>query len=152
MEFKLMKNIYEELNRQFFEGAKMFYFVKDIEDNIMNVNCIKEIPFLEEAIYNMSLEKMIQEYGNLKKWFMINNMSNHFQIKGVAGKELEILTIDNIPYEDLDYTHDVLRNRIKQKMGREFEEFECELRLRLSRTCSTILFNYKINSIMKEHT
>ena len=95
----------------------MFYFVKDIEENVMNVNCLHEVPFLEEAIYNMSLEKMIKEYENIKKWFMINKMANNFQLKGVAGEELEFFLIDNIPYEDMDYTHDILHNRIKQKMG-----------------------------------
>ncbi|MGH4123966.1 MAG: hypothetical protein ACREV6_13650 [Clostridium sp.] len=128
----------------------MFYFVKDIEENIMNVNCLQEVPFLEEAIYNMSLEKLKKEYENIKKWFMINKMSNHFQLKGVAGEELEFFLIDNIPYDDMDYTHDVLHNRIKQKMGWQFEEYELELRLRLSRTCSRILFNTKIKSILKE--
>ena len=98
----------------------MFYFVKDIEDNVMNVNCLQEIPFLEEAIYNMSLEKMIKEYENLKKWFMLNEMADNFQNKGVAGRELEFFLIENIPYDDLDYTHDILHSRIKQKMGSEF--------------------------------
>jgi hypothetical protein len=129
----------------------MFYFVKDIEENVMNVNCFREVPFLEEAIYNMSLEKMMKEYENIKKWFMLNNMANNFQIKGVAGEELEFFLIENIPYDDMDYTHDILRNRIKQKMGLEFEEYEYNLRLRLSRTCSTILFNTKIKSILKCH-
>ena len=128
----------------------MFYFVKDIEDNVMNVNCLHEVPFLEEAIYNMSLEKMIKEYENIKKWFMIGKMANNFQIKGVAGKELEFFLIDNIPYDDMDYTHDILHNRIKQKMGSEFKEFEYELKLRLSRTCSRILFHAKVKSILKE--
>jgi len=128
----------------------MFYFVKDIEDNVMNVNCLQEVPFLEEAIYNMSLEKMIKEYENIKKWFMINKMASHFQLKGVAGEELELFLIDNIPYDDIDYTHDILHNRIKQKMGWQFEEYELDLRLRLSRTCSKILFDIKINSIIKE--
>ena len=128
----------------------MFYFVKDVEDNVMNVNCLHEVPFLEEAIYNMSLEKMTKEYENIKKWFMINNMANNLQIKGVAGKELELFLIENIPYEDMDYTHDILRNRIKQKMGSEFEEYEYNLRLRLSRTCSRILFHTKIKRILKE--
>lgn len=128
----------------------MFYFVKDIEDNVMNVNCLYEVPFLEEAIYNMSLEKMVKEYENIKKWFMINKMINNFQLKGVAGKELEFFLIENIPYEDMDYTHDILRNRIKQKMGSEFEEYEYNLRLRLSRTCSKILFNTKVKHILKD--
>ena len=128
----------------------MFYFVKDIEDNVMNVNYLQEVPFLEEAIYNMSLEKMIKEYENIKKWFMINKMSKDFQIQGVAGKELEFLNIDNIPYEDMDYTHDVLHNRIKQKMQLEFEKYEYDLKLRLSRTCSRILFHTKIKSILKD--
>ncbi|MBZ9686537.1 hypothetical protein G9F72_009380 [Clostridium estertheticum] len=44
---------------------------------------------------------------------MINKMASHFQHKGVAGEELEFFQIDNIPYYDLDYTHDVLHNRIK---------------------------------------
>jgi hypothetical protein len=131
-------------------GEKMFYFVKDIEDNVMNVNCLHEVPFLEEAIYNMSLEKMTKEYENIKKWFMINNMANNFQIKGVAGEELEFFLIEDIPYDDMDYTHDILRNRIKQKMGSKFEEYEYNLRLRLSRTCSRILFNTKIERILKE--
>lgn len=130
----------------------MFYFVKDIENDVMNVNSMQEVPFLEEAIYNMSLEKLIKEYENIKKWFMINKMASHFQLKGVAGEELKFFLIDNIPYDDLDYTHDVLHNRIKQKMGCQFEEFELDLRLRLSRTCSRILFKTKINCIMKEWT
>ncbi|WP_291633448.1 hypothetical protein [Clostridium sp.] len=128
----------------------MFYFVKDVEENVMNVNCLQEVPFLEEAIYNMSLEKILKEYENIKKWFMINKMANNFQIKGVAGEELEFFLIENIPYEDMDYTHDVLHNRIKQKMGVEFEEYEYCLRLRLSRTCSRILFHTKIKYILKE--
>jgi len=130
----------------------MFYFVKDIEDNVMNINCLMEVPFLEEAIYNMSLEKMKKEYENIKKWFMINKMASHFQLKGVAGEELELFVIDNIPYDDMDYTHDILHNRIKQKMGLQFEDYELDLRLRLSRTCSKILFDIKINSIIKEWT
>ena len=129
----------------------MFYFVKDIEECVMNVNYFQEVPFLEEAIYNMSLEKMIKEYENIKKWFMINKMASYFQLKGVAGKELEFFLIDNIPFDDMDYTHDVLHNRIKQKMGWQFEEFDLDLRLKLSRTCSRILFNTKINSILKEY-
>jgi len=128
----------------------VFYFVKDIEDNVMNVNCLYEVPFLEEAIYNMSLEKMKKEYENIKKWFMFNNMANSFQIKGVAGEELEFFLIENIPYDDMDYTHDILHNRIKQKMGSEFEEYEYNLRLKLSRTCSKLLFNIKIKCILKE--
>ena len=128
----------------------MFYFVKDIEENVMNVNCLHEVPFLEEAIYNMSLKKMIKEYENIKKWFMINKMANNFQTKGVAGKELEFFIIENIPYDDLDYTHDVLHSRIKQKMGTQFEEYEYNLKLKLSRTCSRILFNTKIKCILKE--
>jgi len=130
----------------------MFYFVKDIEENVMNVNCLREVPFLEEAIYNMSLEKMIKEYENIKKWFMINKMANSFQIKGVAGKELEFLIIENIPYDDIDYTHDVLHNRIRQRMGLKFEKYEYDLKLKLSRTCSRILFNTKIKYILKEWT
>jgi len=128
----------------------MFYFVKDIEENVMNVNCLQEVPFLDEAIYNMSLEMMIKEYENLKKWFMINKMANNFRLKGVAGKELEFLLIDNIPYDDMDYTHDILRNRIEQKMELKFEQYEYNLKLKLSRTCSIILFNTKIKSIIKE--
>lgn len=128
----------------------MFYFVEDIEENVMNVNCLHEIPFLEEAIYNMSLEKMIKEYENIKKWFMINKMANNFQSKGVAGDELEFFLIDDIPYEDIDYTHDVLHNRIKQKMGLQFEEYEYFLKLKLSRTCSRILFDIKVENILKE--
>ncbi|MGH4139497.1 hypothetical protein [Clostridium sp.] len=128
----------------------MFYFVKDIEDNVMNVNCLQEVPFLDEAIYNMSLEKMMKEYENIKKWFMINKMANNFQLKGAAGEELDFFLIDNIPYDDMDYTHDVLHNRIKQKMQCEFEEYEYDLKLRLSRTCSVILFNTKIKSILEE--
>lgn len=128
----------------------MFYFVKDIEDNVMNVNCLHEVPFLEEAIYNMSLEKMMKEYENIKKWFIFNNMANSFQLGGVAGEELKFFLIENIPYDDMDYTHDILHNRIKQKMGSEFEEYEHNLRLRLSRTCSRILFSTKIKSILKE--
>ena len=124
--------------------------MKDIEENVMNVNCLHEVPFLEEAIYNMSLEKLIKEYENIKKWFMINKMANNFQIKGVAGEELEFFLIENIPYEDMDYTHDILHNRIKQKMKLGFEEYEYDLRLRLSRTCSRILFRIKINCILKE--
>jgi len=128
----------------------MFYFVKDIEENVMNVNCLHEVPFLEEAIYNMSLEKMTKEYENIKKWFMINKMADNFQLQGVAGEELEIFHIDNIPFEEMDYTHDILHNRIKQKIGSEFEQYEYDLKLRASRTCSTILFNIKIKSILKE--
>jgi len=130
----------------------MFYFVKDIEENVMNVNCLHEVPFLEESIYNMSMEKMLKEYENIKKWFMFNKMANDFQIKGVAGSELEFFIIDNIPYEDMDYSHDVLHNRIRQKMGLEFDKYEYNLKLRLSRTCSTILFNLKIKCILKEWT
>lgn len=126
----------------------MFYFVKDIEDDVMNVNCMHQVPFLEEAIYNMSLDKMTKEYENLKKWFMFNKMATNFQIKGVAGKELDFFIIDNIPYEEMDYTHDILHNRIKQKMGSEFEGYDYDLRLRISRTCSRILFNTKIKSII----
>ena len=128
----------------------MFYFVNDIEENVMNVNCLHEVPFLEESIYNMSMEKMIKEYENIKKWFMFNKMANDFKIKGVAGSELEFFIIDNIPYQDMDYSHDVLHNRIRQKMGPEFEEYEHDLKLRLSRTCSRILFNTKIKYILKE--
>jgi len=128
----------------------MFYFVKDIEENVMNVNCLHEVPYLEEAIYNMSLEKMTKEYENIKKWFMINKMANNFQIKGVAGKELEFLIIENIPYDDIDYTHDVLHNRIKQKMGPRFEKYEYDIKLKLSRTCSRILFHTKIKCILEE--
>lgn len=130
----------------------MFYFVKDIEENVMNVNCLHEVPFLEESIYNMSMEKMLKEYENIKKWFMFNKMANDFQIKGVAGSELEFFIIDNIPYEEMDHSHDVLHNRIRQKMGLEFDKYEYNLKLRLSRTCSTILFNLKIKCILKEWT
>ncbi|MBK5240665.1 hypothetical protein [Clostridium sp.] len=126
----------------------MFYFVKDIEDDVMNVNCLKQVPFLEEAIYNMSLEKITNEYENIKKWFMFNKMANNFQLKGVAGEELNFFIIEDIPYEDLDYTHDILHNRIKQKMGPQFEKYNYNLRLRLSRTCSRILFDTKIKYIM----
>jgi hypothetical protein len=129
-------------------GRRMFYFVKDIEVDVMNVNCLKQVPFLEEAIYNMSLEKITKEYENIKKWFMFNKMANNFQMKGVAGEELNFFIIDDIPYEDLDYTHDILHNRIKQKMGFEFEEYNHNLRLRLSRTCSRILFDTKIKDIL----
>lgn len=135
---------------QLLEGEKMFYFVKDVEDNVMNVNCLHEVPFLEEAIYNMALGKMMEEYENIKKWFMINNMVKDFQLKGIAGSEMEFFLIDNIPYDDLDYTHDILRNRIKQKMGLEFEEYESNLKLKLSRTCSKLLFNIKMKCILKE--
>jgi len=128
----------------------MFYFVKDIEENVMNINCLKKVPFLGEAIYNMSLEKMIKEYENIKKWFMINKMASDFQIKGVAGKELEFFLIENVPYEDMDCTHDIFHKRIKQKMGLPFEEYEHNLRLRLSGTCSRILFNVKVKSILKD--
>ncbi|MBU3158398.1 hypothetical protein KPL37_01265 [Clostridium frigoris] len=128
----------------------MFYFVEDIEKNIMNVNCFYEIPFLEEAIYNMSLEKMTKEYENIKKWFMIDKMANNFQNKGVAGKEMQFFLIDNIPYEEMDYTHDLLHNKIKQKMGLQFEEYEHFLKLKLSGTCSRILFNIKVKNILKE--
>jgi hypothetical protein len=128
----------------------MFYFVNDIEENVMNVNCLREVPFLEESIYNMSMKKMIKEYENIKKWFMFGKMANDFQLKGVAGNELEFFIIENIPYEDMDYSHDVLHNRIKQKMGLEFAQYDYDLKLRLSRTCSTILFNAKIKSILKE--
>ena len=128
----------------------MFYFVKDIEENIMNVNCIREVPFLEESIYNMSLKKMIKEYENIKKWFMINKMANNFKSKGAAGEELEFFIIDNIPYKDIDYTHDILHNRIKQKMGLQFEEYEYFLKLKLSGTCSRILFQIKVKDILEE--
>jgi len=128
----------------------MFYFVKDIEENVMNVNCFHEVPYLEEAIYNMSLDKLMKEYENIKKWFMFNKMANDLQIKGVAGNELEFLILDNIPYEDMDYSHDVLHNRISQKLGLEFDKYEHKLKLRLSRTCSSILFNLKIKHILKE--
>ena len=116
----------------------------------MNVNCLHEVPFLEESIYNMSLKKMMKEYENIKKRFMINKMANNFQIKGVAGEELEFFLIENIPYEEMDYTHDILHNRIKQKMGPDFEEYDYDLRLRISRTCSRILFHTKIKCILKE--
>ncbi|MCB2289292.1 hypothetical protein LGK97_05880 [Clostridium sp. CS001] len=129
----------------------MFYFVKDIEENVMNVNCIQEIAFLEEAIYNMSLGKMVKEYENLKKWFMINKMANNFKDKGVAGEELSFFLIENVPWDDMDYTHDILHNRIKGKMGQKFEEYEYNLRLRLSKTCSRILFETKIKCILKEN-
>lgn len=118
----------------------------------MNVNCLQEVPFLDEAIYNMSLEKMIKEYENLKKWFMLSEMANSFRSKGVAGRELEFFLIENIPYDDLDYTHDVLHSRIKEKMGLQFQEYEYNLRLRLSRTCSKILFQTKMKCILKEYT
>lgn len=141
----------EEYTYNFWRGRdKMFYFVKDIEENVMNVNCIKEVAFLEEAIYNMSLEKMIKEYENLKKWFMLNKMANNFKDKGVAGEELRVFLIENIPWEDMDYTHDILHNRIKEKMGQKFEEYEYNLRSRLSKTCSRILFETKIKCILKE--
>lgn len=133
-----------------FGGEKMFYFVKDIEENVMNVNCLKEVPFLEESIYNMSLNKMIKEYENIKKWFMINKMAKNFQIQGVAGKELEFLSIESVPNEEMDYTHDILHNRIKQKMGSEFDDYEHDSKLRLSRTCSRILFHTKLKSILEE--
>jgi hypothetical protein len=128
----------------------MFYFVKDIEENVMNVNCLHEVPFLEESIYNMSMEKMKKEYENIKKWFMFNKMVSNFQIKGVAGNEIEFIIIENIPYEGMDNSHDILHNRIRQKMGIKFEQYEHELKLRLSRTCSTILFNAKIKHILRE--
>jgi hypothetical protein len=130
---------------------KMFYFVKDIEKNVMNMNCLQEVAFLEEAIYNMSLEKMIKEYEKLKKWFMLNKMANNFKAKGVAGEELSFFLIEDIPWEDMDYTHDVLHNRIREKMGQKFEEYEYSLRLRLSKTCSRILFETKIKCILKEN-
>lgn len=128
----------------------MFYFVKDIEENVMNLNCFQEVAFLEEAIYNMSMQKMIKEYENLKKWFMLNEMANNFMGKGVAGEEFSFFLIENIPCEDMDYTHDILRNRIKEKMGQEFEEYDHNLRMRLSKTCSRILFQAKIKSIIKD--
>lgn len=128
----------------------MFYFVKDVEENVMNMNCFYEVPFLEEAIYNISLEKMIEEYENIKKWFMLGEMIKHFQGKGAAGEELNFFLVDDIPYEDLDYSHDVLQRRIKQKMGAAFEEFEYALRLRLSRTCSRLLFEVKIKDVLRE--
>ncbi|WBW95098.1 hypothetical protein [Oceanirhabdus sp. W0125-5] len=128
----------------------MFYFVKDVEENVMNMNCFYEVPFLEEAIYNISLEKMIKEYEYIKKWFMLDELIKHFQSKGAAGDELNFFLIDDIPYEELDYTHDVLQKRIKQKMGSDFEEFDYDLRLRLSRTCSRLLFEVKIKEVLRE--
>jgi len=128
----------------------MFYFVKDVEENVMNINCFYEVPFLEEAIYNISLEKMINEYENIKKWFMLGEMIKHFQIKGAAGEELNFFLVDDIPYDELDYTHDVLQRRIKQKMGKDFEDFDYDLRLRLSRTCSRLLFEVKIKDVLRE--
>ena len=83
----------------------MFYFVGDIEKNVMNANCFKEIPFLEEAIYNMSLEKMVKEYENIKKWFIIKKMANNFQSKGVAGKELEFFLIEDRKSTRLNSSH-----------------------------------------------
>ena len=130
----------------------MFYFVKDIEENVMNVNCFYEVAFLEEAIYNMSLKKVVKEYENLKKWFMLNEMANNFKDKGVAGEEFKFFLIENIPWKDMDYTHDTLRNKIKEKMGQEFEEYEYSLRLRLSKICSRILFQTKIKCILKKNT
>ena len=132
------------------EGIQMFYFVKDVEENVMNMNCFYEVPFLEEAIYNTSLEKMIKEYEKIKKWFMLDEMIKHFQIKGAAGEELNFFLVDDIPYDDLDYTHDVLQRRIKQKMGADFEDFEYALRLKLSRTCSRLLFEVKIKDVLSE--
>jgi hypothetical protein len=141
-----------EYTYNFWNGRDiMFYFVKDIEENVMNVNCFQEVAFLEEAIYNMSLEKMIKEYENLKKWFMLNKMANNFKDKGVAGEEINFILKENVPREDMDYTHDILHNRIKEKMGQKFEEFEYNLRLRLSKTCSRILFETKIKCILKEN-
>ena len=128
----------------------MFYFVKDVEENVMNMNCFYEVPFFEEAIYNMSLEKMVKEYENIKKWFMLDEMIKHFQIKGVAGEELNFFLLDDIPYDDLDFTHDVLQKRIKQKLGEDFEAFDYDLRLRLSRTCSRLLFEVKVKDVLRE--
>ncbi|GAA0180915.1 hypothetical protein SH2C18_35270 [Clostridium sediminicola] len=128
----------------------MFYFVKDVEDNVMNVNCFSEVPFLEEALFNMSLEKIIKEYENIKKWFMLNEIVNNLQRKGAAGEELNFFLVDEIPYNDMDYTHDTLQKKIKQKIGSEFEKFEYDLRLRLSRTCSVILFEAKIKHVLNE--
>lgn len=133
-----------------FGGIYMFYFVKDVEDNVMNVNCFSEVPFLEEALFNMSLEKIIKEYENIKKWFMLNEIVNNLQRKGAAGEELNFFLVDEIPYNDMDYTHDTLQKKIKQKIGSEFEKFEYDLRLRLSRTCSVILFEAKIKHVLNE--
>jgi hypothetical protein len=133
------------------ERDKMFYFVKDIEENIMNVNCFQKVAFLEEAVYNMSMQKMIKEYENLKKWFMLNEMASNFMDKGVAGQEFSFFLIENVPCEDMDYTHDVLHDRIKEKMGHKFEEYEYSLRVRLSKTCSRLLFEAKIKCILKEN-
>ena len=133
------------------ERDNMFYFVKDVEENVMNVNCFHEVAFLEEAIFNMSLKKLVKEYENLKKWFMLNEMANNFKSKGVAGEELKFFLIENIPWCDMDYTHDTLGIKIKEKMGQEFEEYEHNLRLKLSKTCSRILFQTKIKCILKEN-
>lgn len=128
----------------------MFYFVKDVEENVMNVNCFCEIPCLEESLYNMSLEKIVKEYENIKKWFMLNEMANNLQMKCHAGEELNFFLVDDIPYNDMDYTHDILQKKIKQKKGSEFEKFEYDLRLRLSGTCSRILFETKIRHVLEE--
>ena len=92
--------------------GEIFYFVKDIEENVMNVNCFREVAFLEESIYNMSLKRIVKEYENLKKWFMLNEMANNFKNKGVAWEELKFFLVENIPWCDMDYTHDVLQNKI----------------------------------------
>ncbi|MCY6353911.1 hypothetical protein [Clostridium sp. ZS2-4] len=130
----------------------MFYFVHDIEENLINVNRFYEVSFLEEAIYNMSLENLKKEYENIKKWFMFGKMAKNFQNKGIAGEEFDFLLMDDddVPYDDLDYTHDVLQRRIKQKMDKEFDDFEYNLKLRLSRVCSKLLFEVKMKNIMQE--
>lgn len=130
----------------------MFCFVHDVEENLMNVNRFYEVSFLEEAIYNMSLENLKKEYENIKKWFMFGEMAKNFQNKGISGEEFDFLLMDDddVPYDDLDYTHDVLQRRIKQKMDKEFDDFEYNLKLRLSRVCSKLLFEVKIKNIMEE--
>lgn len=129
----------------------MFYFVHDMEENLMNVNRFYEVSFLEEAIYNMSLENLKKEYENIKKWFMFGEMTKKFQNKGIVEEEVDFLLMDDedVPYDDLDYTHDILQRRIKQKMDKEFDDFEYNLKLRLSRVCSKLIFEVKIKNIMK---
>lgn len=130
----------------------MYYFTHDIEENVMNINRFYEVPYFEEAVYNMSLEKLKKEYENIKKWFMFGKMAKDFQEKGAAGKEFDFLLMDNdvVPYDDLDYTHDVLQRRIRKKLGLDFDDFEYNLRLRLSIKCSKLLFEAEIKYLEEQ--
>lgn len=130
----------------------MYYFTHDIEENVMNINRFYEVPYFEEAVYNMSLEKLKKEYENIKKWFMFGEMAKDFQKKGAAGEEFDFLLMDHdvVPYDDLDYTHDVLQKRIRKKMGDDFDDFEYSLRLQLSVKCSKLLFEAEIKYLEKQ--